>query len=111
MTIIVGSPKEANIIPISGIIDATTSAKFDAAVTDLFGNGNRGPVILDFTGVEHVTSAGLPVLLLALAALSTLERRLALATMNPDLVDVVRLSGFDVFDSGVDNVNGEKSGE
>jgi anti-anti-sigma factor len=94
MKLALSTTDTADIVRISGRIDATTSADLDTAVANLADSG-LGPVVLDFSDVDYISSAGLRVLLIALRMLSGKGRRLALAALNPDVMDVVRLTGFD----------------
>jgi anti-anti-sigma factor len=94
MKLVLSNTDTADIVRVSGRIDATTSGELDATVHGLVDNG-RGPVVLDFAEVDYISSAGLRVLLIALRALSAKGRKLALAALNPDVMDVVRLTGFD----------------
>ena len=84
----------ADIIHIEGRVDAGTSKELETAVMELVKTGS-GPLVLDFGEVDYISSAGLRVLLVGLKALSAGGRRLALASLNPDVMDVVKLTGFD----------------
>ena len=84
----------ADIVAIEGRIDATTSKDLETAVLALAANGS-GPVVLDFTSVEYISSAGLRVLLIGLKTFTSKQRAMALASLNSDVMDVVRLTGFD----------------
>ena len=83
-----------DVIHIEGRVDASTSKDLEDAVMALVKNGS-GAVVLDFTEVDYISSAGLRVLLVGLKALSAGDRRFALASLNPDVMDVVKLTGFD----------------
>lgn len=86
------STETGDVIAIEGRLDASTARDFEAAIMAAVGTG---PVVLDFTEVDYISSAGLRVLLLALKALTAKGRRLALAMPNPDVMDVIKLTGFD----------------
>ena len=84
----------ADVIEVEGRIDASTSKDLETALVGLAGE-DGGPVVVDFSRVDYISSAGLRVLLVGLKALSASDRRLALASMNPDVRDVVTLTGMD----------------
>lgn len=94
----------SDILAVEGRVDATTSKDLEAAVLGLAANGS-GSVVLDFSGVEYISSAGLRVLLIGLKTLTAKQRRLALASLNSDVMDVVRLTGFDKLLNCYDDVD------
>lgn len=84
----------ADIMTVEGRVDASTSKDLEDAVLALVRSGD-GSIVLDFADVDYISSAGLRVLLVCLRALTEEGRDLALASVNPDVMDVVTLTGFD----------------
>jgi anti-anti-sigma factor len=76
-----------------GRIDSTTSGALDGHLMGVAGTGSQR-VVIDFSGVEYISSAGLRVLL-ALAK-RTREGRgaLALAALGDSVRQVFELAGF-----------------
>ena len=82
------------VIRVNGRIDASASPDLEAVFDQLIAN-ETGPVVLDAADVDYISSAGLRVLLVALKRLTAKGRRLALSSLNPEVMDVVKLTGFD----------------
>ena len=81
-------------IALSGRLDA---AQCDKAQAFLDGAGTAG--VLDFRGLEYISSAGLGVLLKVHKRLLAAGGRLRLVNVNKHIYDIFRFSGFDnVFD-------------
>ena len=55
----------------------------------------QGPVTLDCTGLEYISSAGLGVLLKTQKRLMANAGKLRLAGVNPHIRDIFQYSGFD----------------
>ena len=82
------------VIRVGGRIDASTSTDLETAFDQTITN-ETGPIILDAQDVDYISSAGLRVLLVALKRLAAEHRKLALSSLSPDVMDVVKLTGFD----------------
>ena len=72
--------------------------RFDAVQAEsakkVFLSLDRGRVV-DFSGLEYISSAGLGVLLAAQKRLSERGEGLRLVKVNPHIRDIFRFSGFD----------------
>ena len=74
------------------------AGRLDAAQTDTaqeFLDQLSGPSILDFSGLEYVSSAGLGVLLRTQKRLVSGGGGLRLVNVNPHIHNIFRYSGFD----------------
>ena len=84
----------AAVLAVSGRIDANSAPTLEqtllAAVDE-----KTGPIIIDMSQVDYVSSAGLNVTLLAAKALAKTSRQLVVAGVNDDVADVMRLTGVD----------------
>ena len=84
----------AAVLTVSGRIDANSAPAFEdillAAVDE-----KTGPIIVDMSEVDYVSSAGLNVTLLAAKSLAKTSRQLVVAGVNDDVADVMRLTGVD----------------
>jgi anti-anti-sigma factor len=76
-----------------GRLDSNTSDEFHALVAERLRSG-VSRLVIDLTGVDYVSSAGLRVLLLAAKSLEESGGRLALAGLNPSVKQVFALSGL-----------------
>lgn len=76
-----------------GRIDSKTARDFeDALLAPL--TAKPGPAVVDFTGVDYISSAGLRVLLMAGKACSKAKVGFAMFGMNSHIREVVAISGF-----------------
>lgn len=76
-----------------GRIDTTTSGAVDEAVTRAVDTGARD-LIVDFAGVDYISSAGLRVFLVLAKRMRDLQGRLVLCGMPEPVRQVFRLAGF-----------------
>src|SRR5438874_5019748 len=77
-------------ITIVGRLDAA-----EAPRAQTFFDRGEGPVTLDCSRLEYISSAGLGVLLKTQKRLSASQGKLRLASVNRHLCDIFRYSGFD----------------
>ena len=86
---------EGGVIVVSphGRIDSTTSAILDRHLQGLAASGQTR-VVVDFTGVDYISSAGLRVLLLAARRLKPPAGTLVLCGLAPSVRTVLELAGF-----------------
>jgi len=82
-----------DILHIEGRIDATSSPELEKQILEVSEVGS-GAVLLDFSGVDYVSSAGLRVLLVGVKSLSGSARNLVVAGARDDVMDVIQLTGF-----------------
>ena len=77
----------------SGRIDTTTSGAVEQAVKRAVDMGAR-LLVIDFSGTEYISSAGLRVFLMLAKRMRDLRGRLILCGMPEPVVQVFRLAGF-----------------
>ena len=77
-------------VVIAGRLDAA-----QCAAAQSFLDKVQGPVTLDCTGLEYISSAGLGVLLKTQKRLMANAGKLRLAGVNPHIRDIFQYSGFD----------------
>ena len=77
----------------AGRIDTTTSGSVEEAVRHTVDAGARD-LVIDFSGVEYISSAGLRVFLLLAKRMRDLQGRLVLCGMPEPVRQVFRLAGF-----------------
>jgi anti-anti-sigma factor len=77
-------------VAISGRLDAAQAAR---AQEFLDAAGDQ--CVLDLTGMEYISSAGLGFLLRTHKRLMTVDSGLVLVNVNKHIVDIFRYSGFD----------------
>jgi anti-anti-sigma factor len=85
---------EVFILAPSGSLNTQTSPKLEQKLLKLLEEKAR-LVVIDFKGVDYLSSAALRVLLMTLRRLVRAQGRLVLCTMGDDLRKVFSISGFD----------------
>ena len=78
---------------IEGRINAGSAPELEKEVLALVEHG-EGSLVLDLAQVDYISSAGLRVFLTAVKELAGRSRNFALAAPSPDVLDVVKLTGF-----------------
>lgn len=86
--------KGAQILELKGRIDAGNAQAFETLLNQIV-NAGDGAVVVNLSGVDYISSAWLRVMFITLKKLTADNRAMALAEPNPDVKDVMRLTGFD----------------
>lgn len=73
-------------------LDSNTSAEFERRLMGEIGDGRRN-LVVDFSDVDYISSAGLRVLLIAAKRLRP-DGRVALAGLKDNCLEVFEISGF-----------------
>lgn len=81
---------------VSGRIDQTTAAAFQDLLAPLLVPVKAGavPLLLDFSGVDYISSVGLRVLMLAAKQVKTQQGKIAIAALTPVVAEVFQISRF-----------------
>lgn len=82
------------ILRIKGRLDAVSSPAAEKKVFD-FINSGQNKLLLDFSGVSYLSSAGMRMLLSTTKKLKTLSGKLVVCSITPNVMDVLKMSGFD----------------
>lgn len=83
----------SQLVNLRGRIDSATATAFEQAVLDLFSAPGRRAV-LDFAGVDYISSAGLRVVLMVAKRAKQGQGRLLLCGLAPHVREVFEISGF-----------------
>ncbi|WP_240320781.1 STAS domain-containing protein [Sphingomonas crusticola] len=83
---------EFPVIVLRGRLDSTTSSLLDARLGE--DASASAATIIDMTGLDYVSSAGLRVLLKAAKQAKARSARLLLCTLHPNVQEVFDISGF-----------------
>lgn len=89
-----GKSGDILILHVKGRLDAISSPTAEKKVFDFINNGNN-KLLLDFAGVEYLSSAGMRMLLSTTKKLKTIDGKLVLCSINTNVMDVLKMSGFD----------------
>lgn len=80
-------------IAIEGRIDTITSQELDNEIQEEFGNFDS--LIMDFSNVEYISSAGLRVLIATQKKLKADDIPFVIKNVNDTINEIFRMSGFD----------------
>lgn len=82
------------ILRMSGRLDAVSSPTVERKVFDYINNG-RYKLLLDFSGIDYLSSAGMRMLLSVTKKLKALSGKLVLFSVTLNVMDILKISGFD----------------
>lgn len=85
---------EILILELNGRLDAISTPDIEKKVFDYINNGSY-KLILDFNGVDYISSAGMRMLLSTTKKLKGLSGHLVLCSITTNVMDVFKMSGFD----------------
>lgn len=84
------------VLTVEGRLDSTSSDQFERQLLTMVGQGNSR-LVLDFGGLDYISSAGLRVLLKAAKELKKQEGQLCLCSLRDYVREVFDMSGFATF--------------
>lgn len=82
------------ILHFTGRLDAVSSPAAEHSVFDYINAGNH-KFVFDFVGVDYLSSAGMRMLLSVTKKLKTFPGKLVICNITTNVMDVLRMSGFD----------------
>jgi anti-anti-sigma factor len=80
-------------VRLTGRLDSATGPTFEKDLLGRIDGGGRR-LLLDFTELQYISSAGLRIVLLAAKKMKSAGGRLALCSLNPQIAEVFAISGF-----------------
>jgi anti-anti-sigma factor len=83
----------AAILTVTGRIDMTTSDAFTERLLAMVASGV--PLVIDFSGVNYISSAGLRALMLGSKQARSAGTGLAIAALQPVVLEIFQISRFD----------------
>jgi anti-sigma B factor antagonist len=84
---------EVSILGLLGRLDSNTSPDFEKKLFAVIEDGNKS-VIVDFDGLDYISSAGLRVLLKATKELKRTDGKIVLCSMKDYIKEVFEIAGF-----------------
>lgn len=87
------TPGKVDVIALHGTIDALTSPEVIAAFTKHIGDGHAN-LVVDFSGVEFMSSAGLRALLASVKEARGQSGDLRLASVPGQIDKILKMAGF-----------------
>lgn len=83
----------ATIIMIEGRLDSNTSSLLEKKLLSLMETGEYN-LLLDFSAMDYISSAGLRVLLMAAKKTRKLGGKVLLSALSPNIMEVFEIAGF-----------------
>ena len=104
MEIIEKTENDIYIFKVNGRLDSNTSHELEEKIFGAIKNESY-KMIVDFEGLDYISSAGLRVILKASKALKRSEGSIVLCSMQDYVKEVFEIAGFDVFLPIVSKIN------
>lgn len=82
------------ILRIAGKIDASSAPILEKQINSLL-ESDLKKLLLDFTRVEYLSSAGMRLLLSATKKLKAREGRVVICGMNREVMEIIKMAGFE----------------
>lgn len=82
------------VLRMNGRLDAVSSPTAERKVFDYINNGQH-KLLLDFSGIDYLSSAGMRMLLSTTKKLKALAGKLVVCSVTSNVMDVLKMSGFD----------------
>jgi anti-sigma B factor antagonist len=96
MDISIELKEDVSIFTLSGSMDSNTSPEFEDKLLHTITNGSNR-IVIDFTSLDYVSSAGLRVLNKAYKKLKHNDGSIVLCSMQDYIKEVFEIAGFDYF--------------
>ncbi len=93
MEIAVRKAGNATVVSVKGRIDAVTATEFEKNLAALMAGGDY-TMVLDFSGLDYISSAGLRSILATAKQLKAKEGKMLFAALQGSVKDVFKISGF-----------------
>jgi len=81
------------IVAPEGRLDSNTSSGFEKDVREILAGGARR-LMMDFSGLDYMSSAGLRIVLLAAKRMKAIGGKLVICGLNDTITEVFEISGF-----------------
>lgn len=85
--------EKVTILEVSGRLDSSNYEVLNAEVSELIDSGVK-ELIIDFSFLDYISSAGLRVILISMKKLSSINGKLRLCSMQSFIKEVFTLAGF-----------------
>lgn len=82
------------ILRIKGRLDAASSPLLERKINAIL-EEDRRKLLMDFDGVEYLSSAGMRLLLNLTKKLKSKQGRVVISAVNRDVMEVIKMAGFD----------------
>ena len=88
---------DTTVVAPAGRIDHLSAAAFESALAPLLAEAaaRMGALVLDFSGVDYISSVGLRVLMIAARQMRAAQARLRAAALSSVVAEIFTISRFD----------------
>lgn len=96
---------DVTIISVDGKIDSNSSESFEKRLVELLEQKEK-KLLLDFSLVDYVSSAGLKAMLIAVKKAKNINAKLAISNPNENVANIINMAGFSAmmpYFSGLDD--------
>lgn len=94
LNVTVEEKPEKTVVHLDGRLDAISTPSLDQQLTDLV-RKKRKKILLDFSHVDYLSSAGMRLLLSITKQMKNQEGALVSYSMNDDVMEIIRMAGFE----------------
>jgi len=81
------------VIRVSGRLDAASSPQLEKKINSIIDSGHF-KLVLNFSGVEYLSSAGMRLMLSVSKKLKHLEGKVVACSLNDEVMEVIKMAGF-----------------
>lgn len=81
------------VIRLEGRLDAASSPQLEKQINSIIETGHF-KIVLSFASCDYLSSSGMRLMLSVLKKLKNLEGKLVACNMNDDVMDVIKMTGF-----------------
>ncbi|MCH9627429.1 MAG: putative anti-sigma factor antagonist BtrV [Chlamydiales bacterium] len=81
------------IVRVEGRLDAASSPQLEKKINSIVDSGHF-KLVLNFAGVEYLSSAGMRLMLSVSKKLKHLEGKVVACSLNDEVMDVIKMAGF-----------------
>jgi len=81
------------VVRVHGRLDAASSPQLEKKINSIIDSGHF-KLILNFSGVEYLSSAGMRLMLSVSKKLKHLEGKVVACSLNDEVMEVVKMAGF-----------------
>lgn len=93
MDAVVEEKGDVVVVRVSGRLDAASSPQLEKRINSIIDSGHF-KLLLNFSGVDYLSSAGMRLMLSVSKKLKTLEGKVVACSLNDEVMEVVKMAGF-----------------
>jgi anti-sigma B factor antagonist/stage II sporulation protein AA (anti-sigma F factor antagonist) len=95
LNVTVEEKEEKTIVHLDGRLDAISTPSLDKKLMELIREKRKKEILLDFSHVEYLSSAGMRLLLSVTKQLKNDHGKLCSYALSEDVMEIIRMAGFE----------------